>query len=259
MKPTRPKYELEFLYTSFPERDKVRWYKWEFLRRNEKYRADYKKFEDSFGAWLRRKGYWYDYNERPKWSRSDEKYFYTVIAPVIVHLCSKWGVGDLHPPHRRFKKIHQWEFREDRPSGPATGFPPELNWDFPLIMELRGMGFTGTGGNARRYGHLVVLEFDLKWPMRDLLDFARRVLTRAQNNYKQGLQEQGGRFPIGRRRFEDYDTHLRVWDLKQRGRTVKEISRTVFPHDHTESVLQKVQDHLKSAKRLIWGAYKEIR
>jgi len=126
MKPTRPKYDLKFLYTSFPERDKVEWYKWEFLRRNSEYKADYKKFEDSFGAWLRQKGYWYDYNKRPKWSKSDEKYFYAVIAPVIVRLCLKWRVGDLHPPQRRFKKMHQWKFREERPSGPATGFPPEF-------------------------------------------------------------------------------------------------------------------------------------
>jgi len=259
MKPTRPKYVLEFFYTSFPERDKAEWYKWEFLRRNKQYRADYKKFEDSFGAWLRRKGYWYEYNKRPKWSPSDEKYFYTAIAPVIVRLCVKWGVGDLHPPQRKFKKIRQGEFREDRPSGPATGFRPELNWDFRLIKELWGMGFTGTGGNARRYGHLVLLEFDLIWPKRDLLHFAKRVLVRAQENYRDELREQGMRFPMGRHRFEDYDTHLRIWDLEHSGKTVKEISRMVFPSDHADSVLQKVRDHLKSAKRFISGSYKEIR
>jgi hypothetical protein len=259
MKPARPEYALEFFYTSFPQRDLVEWYKWEFLRRNPEYRADYKKFEQDHGAWLRRNGYWYDLSKRPHWTRSDEKHFYTRIAPTIVRLCIKWHVGDLHPPQRRFPKDSTGRFVAERPSGPATGFPPELNWDRPLMIKLFESGFTGTGGNARRYGHLMVVEFDLKWPMKDQLDFAKRVLIRAQENYKTGLQERGEHFPIGRRRFRDYDTHLKAWDLKQRDKSVAEIARTLFPTDHVDSVLQKVRDHLKAAQQLISGRYTEIR
>jgi hypothetical protein len=259
MKPTRPKYDLEFLYTSFPQRHRAEWYRWEFLRRNSNYRLEYDRFLKAHGAWLARKGYWYDLNKRSHWTSSDEKYFYTKIAPVIVRLCVKWEIGDLHPPDWRFASEREWEFREDRPSGPATGFPPELNWDHRLIKELFEMGFTGSGGNARRYGHLVILEFDLRWPMRDLLDFAKRVLPRAQENYKGGLKRQGGRYPTGRRRFEDYDIHLKVWDLKQKRKSATEIAKAIFSKDTQESALHKVRDHLKSAKRLIGGHYREIR
>jgi len=261
MKLAHPRYTLEFLYTSFPELDKVEWYKWEFLRRNPEYRADYKKFAEAHGKWLSKKGYWYDLDKRPNWEPSDEKYFYQKIAPEIVHLCQKWQIGDLHPPHWRFKKKRNWEvFKAERPSGPATGFPLETNWNHRLIVDLMEMGFTGTGRNARRYGHLVLVEFDLKWPIKDLSDFAKRVLIRAQSNYKAELEEQGFHFPIGRRRFDEYSTHLRVWDLRKgQHKKLAEIAEIVFPNQSKELGLRMVRDHLKAAEKLVMGRYKEIR
>jgi hypothetical protein len=251
---------LELLYTSFPERDQVNWYKWEFLRRNSEYRADYRLFYKRHELWLKRKGYWYDYTKRGLWKEVDERYFYSKIAPDIVALCQKWFVGDIYPPHLRFKKEPDWDFNMARPKLPATGFFPEFKWDYAFQKNLMGLGFTGEGGMARRFGHLVLLECDLNWPMRDLLDFAKRVLVRAQENYTEGFREQQGEhFPKSRRRFEDYKTHLRVWDLKQKGKSVQEIAQIVFSQFHSDSVLQKVRDHLKSAERLIAGHYKEIR
>lgn len=280
MKQARPRYDLEFFYTSFPQRDLVRWYQWEFLRRNSDYAKDYGYFENAHGKWLGRKGYWYDLSRRPKWSKADERFFYTKIAPDVVRLCVKWRVVDLYPPHCRFPKINKGStsrlprnvkqylrsfktlkrhYPPNKPMSPPTGTAPELNWDFPLVEELFGMGFTGNGGSARRFGHLVLLEFDLKWPMKDQLDFAKRVLKRANDNYRFGLQQHGGRFPGGRRRFEDYDSHLKVWDLTNRGRTAAQIAKAVFPLDHSDSVLQKVRDHLSAARRLIESHYTEIR
>jgi hypothetical protein len=232
---------------------------WEFLRRNESYRCDYENFMKEHGKWFSANGYWYDLEKRPNWNAAQEKYFYRRIAPEIVRLCVKWDICDLQPPTRRFAKEPQWGFKPDRPSSPPTGIAPELNWDYRLMDDLMKMGFTGTGGNARRYGHLLLLEFDLKWPMKDLVDFTRRVLVRAQENYKSGLQERGERYPKGRRRFEDYDLHLKIWDLKEGGKSISQIAAKVFPTDTKETSLQRVQDHLRSAQKLIRGHYKEIR
>jgi hypothetical protein len=259
MKPARPKYDLEFFYTSFPVRDLVDWYKWEFLRRNSEYRADYKKFQDDHGKWLDRKGYWYDLGKRPKWTSRDERLFYAKIAPDIVRLCVKWYIADLHPPQWRFPKVQKGRYELNRSHQPATSVPPELNWDHRLVKEVLERGFTGEGGNARRYGHLLLVEFDLRWPLKDQLDFAKRVLKRAQNSYSDALQERGERFPSGRRRFEDYATHLRVWDLRKKGKSVAQIAQDLFPTNHYGSALQKVQDHLDAAQRLISGHYTEIR
>jgi len=259
MKPARPRYDLEFFYTSFPHRDLVRWYQWEFLRRNPKYCAEYEKFNDKHKAWLKRKRYWYDLAKRPRWTNADEKHFRTKIAPEIVRLCMKWHVVDLHPPQWRFPKHGPRRYKLERSSEPATGDEPELNWDFRLRDELMELGFTGDGGNARRYGHLLLVEFDLHWPMKDQVDFARRVLARAQENFKFGLMKRGGHFPAGRRRFEDYDAHLRVWDLYQKRKSVSEIAKILSEKGPGDYSLQRVRDHLNAARRLILGHYTEIR
>ena len=81
------------------------WYKWEFLRRNSEYRADYAKFLGSFGAWFRDRGFWYETEKRlGTWTKADEEYFYSRIAPVIGKLCQKWRIGNLFPPQWRFNK-----------------------------------------------------------------------------------------------------------------------------------------------------------
>jgi hypothetical protein len=260
MKPARPKYDLEFFYTSFPERDLVEWYQWEFLRRNSKYRANYKKFLDDHRKWLDRKGYWYDLARRPQWTERDERFFNTKIAPDIIRLCVKWQIADLHPPQWRFSKLDRRDYLPERSSRPATGSPPEMNWDHKLIMDLQRAGFTGKGGSARRCGHLFLVEFDLRWPMKDQLDFAERVLRRARDNYRFGFggRKPDGRIPQGRRRFEDYDIHLKVWDLFKMGKSATEIAKRVFPTDQSQSVLQRVRDHLDAAERLISKHYKEI-
>ncbi len=182
-----------------------------------------------FGPWFSRKGYWFDDDRREaNWTKSDEEYFYAKIAPLIAKICRKWQIGNLFPPNWRFDKKHGMRKIGSREIGPPTGIAPELNWDFRFMRELIDMGFVGTANSARRYGNLVLVEFDLNWRMKDLLKYAKYVLIRAQENYRGELQEHGLRIASSRRRFGDYDTHLRIWDLKQQGKTVAEIASPTF-------------------------------
>ncbi len=73
------------------------------------------------------------------------------------------------------------------------------------------------------------------------------------------MEEQGVRLSRGRRRFNDYQLHLRVWDLKHEGKSNAEIARLVFPKYSPDSALSRVRDHLKAANKLISGQYREIR
>jgi hypothetical protein len=95
--------------------------------------------------------------------------------------------------------------------------------------------------------------------MRDLVDCAKRILSSAQNNYKHGLQKRGGHLPTSRRRFTDFDMHLKVWDLKQKRKRLTEIADLVFSSYSRESALARVRDHLKAAEKLISSHYREIR
>jgi hypothetical protein len=259
MKPSRYSRAIEFIYTAEPVPFDVSCYKWEFLRRSCKYQKDYRRFIQQFGPWFRSRGYWYDYDRRlANWTPSDEDYFYAKIAPAIARICQKYQIGNLFPPEWRFNKKRRTRKVGSREVGPPTGIAAELNWDFKLMRELMGMGFTGTADSARRYQNLVLIEFDLNRPMKDLTWYAKYVLTRAMENYRAELQNLGLAAPSGRRRFEDYAVHLSVWDLKQKGKSASEIAASQFPVEDRDSALQKVRDHLKAAERLISGGYTEI-
>jgi hypothetical protein len=98
--------------------------------------------------------------------------------------------------------------------------------------------------------------------MKDMIDYAKRALAFALNTYFDELEELDIPRTKSRRRFVDYDRHLKVWDLKQKGKSVPEIASIVFPtevHDVGRSaVLQKVRDHIAAARKLISAQYKEI-
>jgi hypothetical protein len=253
--------KIEFIHPQINSQQiLIAWYKWEFLRRNSEYRTDHEKFIRKYRKWFEERGYWYDYVQRQaKWSEADEDYFYSKIAPVILRLCKKWHVGNLFPPSWNFDKreglhkIRGWEW------GIPTDLPAEMNWDLKYLRELRGWGFSTNTRSASRIGYLVAIEFDLNWPMKDLLGHAKRILAFAQENYHEELEERGVKIFKGRRRLQDYENHLRVWDLKEKGKRPAEISRIIFSNDAFGQGLRKVQDHLKSAEKLIRGHYKEIR
>jgi hypothetical protein len=260
LRPSRPNFGIEFIYTQHPVPHQVAWYKWEFLRRNREYRADHKQFIDTFGSWFRRRGFWYDHDRREEqWTKADEDHFYDNIAPAIGRLCEKWKIGNLYPPKWQFDRKHARRKIGSREISPPTGIAAELNWDFDVMRELLEMGFTGTADSARRYRSLVLIEFDLNRPMKDLMWYAKYVLTRALENYKAELLDLGLEIPRGgRRRLGDYEVHLAVWDLKQRGKSVSDIAAVTFPAEDPNSALQKVRDHLKAAQKLISGGYAEI-
>jgi len=262
MKQARSTHKYEFIYPNPPAELVNVWrYRWEFLRRNPEYRADYTSFIQRFGDWFRQRGFWYETETRRlKWSRKDEDYFLEKILPVIAKLCTKWRLGNLLPP--------DWEFssddgtlstRDGRILYPPTSIAAELNWDFKTMQALLDRGFTGTGDSAERYVNHLKIQFDLNWPLKDLIAYAKRALGYAQENYHGELRAQCLPLPRTRRRFDQYDTYLKVWDLTEQGKTIPEIASLVFPNDLVWSAQQKVRDHLKVAKRLISGYSQEIR
>lgn len=254
-------YRQEFIYTQDPLPHSVAWFKWEFLRRNPGYGRDYKKFKVKFGEWFRQRGYWYDYDRRQdEWSGVDEDYFYDEIAPEIARLCRKWQIGNLFPPSWQFSRKNGTRKVGSRELGPPTGIAPELNWDVTYMQQLLEMGFTGTADSAFRYRNMLRVEFDLDRPLKDLVEYSRYVLIRAIENYKkEEMQDLGFKTPKSRRRLEDYETHLKIWDLRKKKKTVTQIAEIVFPNEIRDSALQKVRDHLRATQKLISGGYAEIR
>ncbi len=125
---------------------KVHWYRWEFLRRNAEYQADYAAFMKSFGSWFGQRCYWFeDFAVPAVWTSRDKNYFHKNIFPAIAELCHKWKIGDLFSPRWKFdRKSGKRRFRREELYLP-TGLSPELNWDTAHMGALF-KGFTGTPG-----------------------------------------------------------------------------------------------------------------
>jgi hypothetical protein len=260
MKPAPSRSRVRRIFSSHPGPQKVKWYKWEFLRRNPKFCADYNDFMGSFGAWLNCKGPWGDSGiDGANWTKSDKKYFRTTIEPVLAELCRKWQVSDLFPPELDLGEAILALDPRGRGLTLPTWLPAQERRDSRSIRELEDMGFMGRGTKTKVYENLLLMQFDLNSPMKDLLEHAQHILRSAHASYRKELDKQSVRLPRGRRRFSDYDLHLRVWDLKQEGKPNPEIARLVFPNYSSESALNKVRDHLKAANKLISGHSKEIR
>jgi len=236
-------------------------YRWEFLRRNPQYCADYKEFMHCFGAWLKRKGRRWPPSEmdRANWTKSEQRYFQAKVEPVLTRLCRKWQVSDLFPPEFGLEEWRQAdESEEEGALFPPTRISSSIEGDVPSTGELKKMGFLGTGNIARHFKNLVLIQVDLNSPLKDLLDHTSLILKMAQKNYRTEMDARGVRLPKSRRRLEDYVLHLRIWDLKKEGKGNTEIARLVFPNLSVQSALYKVRDHLRAANKLISGRYREI-
>ncbi len=231
-------------------------YRWEFLRRNLEYRADYNGFIGSFGDWLKCKGYWHS-EARANWTKSDQKYFHTEIEPVLNKLCQKWVVCDLFPPELGIKEWTQaHESGQDGRDFPPTWVSTDGNWDSRSIRKLKRIRFEGTGTSTMKYQNLLLMQLDLNSPMKDLRNYVSTMLRWAKRMHQHEMNKRGVK--QRRRRFEHYDLYLKIWDLKQQGKRRAEIARLVFPRYSLESALIRVRDHLKAANKLISGQFKEI-
>src|SRR5258708_2483375 len=104
MKPASTTFDFNLFFVKAGKPTDIAWYKWEFLRRNSEFRADYSCFTEEFGAWLKAKGFWYDTDRRRHWTVGDQRKFRTRILPSIVELCQRWRVDNLFPPRWQFSK-----------------------------------------------------------------------------------------------------------------------------------------------------------
>lgn len=213
----------------------------------------------SFGTWLKSKGHWQDSGaHRVQWSVFDKQHFRTRIQPQLVKLCRRWDIFDLFPPEYGQEEMLK-DGAGDWRSFPPTGPPPVGYRDYRCRTRNRlgDSEFLGAGSSAKQYKNLLIIQIDLNLPSKDLLKYVRHALIMAKHRFK-GEMRADGLPPKGRRRFDDYDVHLRVWDLNLNGKSVREIASIVFPDDYGNSAVQKVRDHLDSATRLISGHYKDI-
>ena len=273
------------------EHHEVRWYQWEFLRRNPEYQRDYESFIKKFAPWFRRKGFWYD--RTVTYSAEDWKCFTQKIGPLARRISKKWQIVAPFPPRWTFDKrtgVHYYKpYRRARLGEKAlqklnrkgyelrlckylpTGYSPEEAeslWTFPNykkgdlpkeaereIRRIRKRSMTEEG----RYRYPGI-QFDMARSSRELLRQARNAIKVNKAKYTHFVdasKKASTTSPKRRRRLDMYDAYLEVWDLKQQRHSFRQIARRASEGQYYS--LQTVKDHYKAARKLIRGGYKELR
>jgi adenylate kinase family enzyme len=98
---------------------------------------------------------------------------------------------------------------------------------------------------------VISLCINVRGPMPELLEYLRWRIQHEKQQRKRQNQKQV------RKRFQQYEKYLSVFDLKKAGKTRKQIAEIVFP-EYRGDVEKMVSNYLSSAKRLMTRVQKGI-
>jgi hypothetical protein len=213
------------------------YYRWEFLRRNPEYRRDYKEFVK-----LCKKEGW-DPETKPlqleHWEKPDKQ------------RRLKYGVVLLENPTKKIPldKIEEnpfWPYFEDK------GFkrPRWRSFLNPLYPKGEPVIIASRGSSDDEVEAPLNLIINLTFPKTEIMARVKKLVEDAiEERKKVGLHVYRSR-----KRFDLYDQYLKIWDLRKRGLTYKEIAAKVYPKEPLEYVSEQESDaeeHDKRVKELI--------
>jgi hypothetical protein len=83
---------------------------------------------------------------------------------------------------------------------------------------------------------------------RNFLKFIQKEAKQRQFNFRRP-----------RPRWDEYDNHLKVYDLRKKKKSWRQIAQIIFPNDESpDSAMRKVRHHYRQAERMINGGWGQI-
>jgi hypothetical protein len=266
----------------FQERRQIRWYQWEFLRRNPDYKRDYDELMAKFGPWFRKRGFWYQAQRGDaQYTRRESLFYYNKIWPALREICTKWSISDPFPPEWTFDEFGFHAYAPRRFVSLPTGYKSEdaeFLWNtgpVELVRDNRRGAFTerfkiqqrsakeSQGKLRAPDSHLLLLRVDVTRPQKELLpDILSAIRLHRDKLSRAGSPDVTTK--RGRRRLDQYSVYIRAWDLRQKGRSFREIAQEIYPKEYPHHpaprnpITQRVLDHFRRAETLIHGGYKEL-
>ena len=240
------KYRWEKVLNGDPRIDA---YKWEFLRRNEEFKRQYAALAKDFPEWI---------SEAGTLISPAPSFYPERLSAAIQSLTDRWGIMD--PIHPSLSSTAQLPPGDDPPSFEK---PHEVESGAAWAVTQPSIFSHRDSFTAEELRHLV-FEIDIAQPFELIcaeLDF---YIELARQTY----ESQVGPLPAFRKRrrtrFEEYDSYLKVWDLRmEQGLTFEQIAFRLFPRemkkeDIRDAVTKRVRSQFQRAKKLIQGEYRQI-
>jgi hypothetical protein len=253
--------EKRYRWERFTEDARVRQFKWEFLRRNEDYQLEYATFANRFPEWISKYG---TVRDAPDPSEPDSVSFYEdQISPAVSLISERWGITEPVDPRVsdsswlvRFFQPAKDE-KNGPPVGPAVPYKQEdCVWDY-FTQSL------GAAPHTREGLRFVNVQLDITQPLQTLFDHLEIHIEIARSRYRVHIGELPEHRKAPRARLGEYESYLKVWDLRCRNLTFERIAEQLVPGqmenpDSRSAAVKRMRSHFLRAQKLIDGEYRQI-
>jgi hypothetical protein len=260
------------------EHQQIRWYQWEFLRRNPDYTKDYDGFMARFGPWFKRKGFWYEFQRGyTTYANRDKLFYYNEVWPALEEICAKWCISDPFPPDWKFDESGYYTYAPRRRVSLPTGFSSE---DAAFIWHTDPVELAASnqrGAFAERFTlqrrprkndkpidpdpRFLLVRLDVTRADNELV--ARLMSEVRLRRAELRVKSMAAKKPT-RRRLNKYSDYISVWDSRQKGKSFPQIAQEMFPNLYSQypsrknPLNQRVLDYFRRANALIFGGYKDL-
>jgi hypothetical protein len=229
-------------------------FKWEFVRRNDAYHREYAEFDSKFGGWIRKHG-------RHPWMKDKSdvavRYYFEKVYPHEVRIRQKWSVTFPTDPERRRALC---EIQRSNAAQVSMPIPPSFAnqtiwvWRNPSPIEA-----------SSRLDLYICLAGPKSEIMQQVEEAIDTELVQRKNVLRRPKEK--------RRRMDQYETYLKVWDSYQIKKDPRLVAESLYPDElqrwdtdatrnrrnPSNPVIQRVRDQYAEACRLIGGGYKDLK
>jgi hypothetical protein len=181
-------------------RDRLAWFRWEFIRRNKAYQQEQEAFQAKFGGWFETNGYWWD-QHGPIYSEQFWYHFCSEIAPAASLICERWDLTDPLPSSWQFDMESVRVERGTKILVPTHSSGDGRRWnltavDPALYPDANARFLKATGDipdvikpswNVAGDPRVVRIEIDVAEPMQQILAYVQERVERQKSFYKTRL------------------------------------------------------------------------
>ena len=218
-------------------------YRWEFLRRNEYYQKDYQEVERVFRE-----------NEY-----SLDHYWIVLPSSLPVEICSKWDINHPVDPSRSYDEYYFEALRSEALETLHSRLAP--TWDDP-IREVGAFDFF-------RFKDLdpeeiedelmkefletkkCMIEINLRHSKTKIIEAVKKHIDEKQSLLEQENALKKDDKYSSKKRYDNYDYYLAVYDLKEAGRSWSQVREALRVNGIESAEIQTARDYYKAASKYV--------
>ena len=222
--------------------DKFLKYRWEFLRRNEGYRKDYKEVEKFFRE-----------------NDLNLDHYWIILPRVPVDICTKWDLNHPVDPSRSYDEYYLEALRSEAVDSLHGKLAPTRDDPVSKVGALDFFRFKGLEPEAiedelmkeflktKKY----MIEINLRHSKTKIIEAVKQLIDDKLSLLEhEGALEKDDKYS-SKKRYDNYDYYLAVYDLKEAGRSWSQVREALRVKGIKTAEIQTARDYYKAAKKLV--------